>query len=81
LTSKNFSTNYNPLRKLLQQEPLASEKTETYPCKFNNPQDPCQKFDSKKVCCLHGGGVGCKTWRRKTNLEIGPRALPGDANY
>jgi hypothetical protein len=52
---------------------------ETYPCKFDYQCKLEGKFKKDNYSCTHGGGISCRTWRRKTNLEIGSRRLPGDA--
>lgn len=40
----------------------------TYPCKFGDGQ--CDKFNPEKYACLHGGGVGCGSWRKLTDESI-----------
>ena len=38
--------------------------------KFLPASMECQQFDSKNVRCLHGGGSGCRYWRRLTDMQI-----------
>ena len=50
-----------------------------YPCKFDNAKhNLCSNYDPRNYSCTHGGGTGCRTWKNKTNLEIGSRKLPGE---
>gem|GEM_PF-4487878 len=69
-----FTTNFKPL-----QEHCQAQEAEKYPCKFEFECKRENKFNPKNYACNHGGGVGCKVWRAKTNRKIGERRLPGDA--
>ena len=52
--------------------------TEKYSCKFELECIKEGKFNPKNYSCVHGGGVGCKVWRTRTNREISNKILPGD---
>jgi len=40
-------------------------------CKF---AEDCRDFSVNNKRCLDGGGTSCRTWRKKTNVEIaGPQ--------
>lgn len=41
--------------------------SETYPCKF---AEDCSEFRLGNQSCLHGGGVSCKTWCWRIDLEL-----------
>lgn len=72
-----FTTNFKSLKEFCKAN-LAQE-VEPYPCKFDYQCKKEGKFNAARYRCNHGGGVGCHTWRLKTNREISLRTLPGDA--
>ncbi|MGA2683176.1 MAG: hypothetical protein ABSF44_15420 [Candidatus Bathyarchaeia archaeon] len=72
-----FITDYAPLKEFY--EANLAQEVEPYPCKFESECKQALKFNAQSFSCNHGGGTGCRVWRRKTNLEIGSRRLPGDA--
>jgi hypothetical protein len=56
---------------------------ESYPCKYDylckhrgrfNPHLTLDKPKHPTNPCTHGGGPGCRTWRKYTNIELSPGA-------